>query len=169
MWFKLELDIFRSPSWPFVFERNCLVIQQMLQIALNMHERGSTASTCVKHKIVRGTSRCVISHAIEMMLSHTIQQQQRRWQQQHKSAIPPLQHPSALFGAKTSERFQNTRQIKTTPPVYHMQSCKKEMDMGRKRNKIKTGTLCKITHSALLNQCNWPEGEFRLLSIISSN
>lgn len=66
--------------------------------------------------------RCVVSAALKVILSHTIQQQR---QQQHNSAIPPPQHPwgrFAHFGAKISGTFQNMRQIKNTPPVYHMQS-----------------------------------------------
>lgn len=83
--------------------------------------------------------RCVVSAALKVILSHKIQQQR---QQQHNSAIPPPQHPwgrFAHFGAKISGMFQNMRQIKNKPPVYHMQSWKQKwMREGKNRKKTKT-------------------------------
>lgn len=50
---------------------------------------------------------------------------------------PRIARGDLLFGAEISKMFQNTRQIKTTPPVYHMLSWKKK-EMGKSREKKQT-------------------------------
>lgn len=137
IWFNLEVDIFRSTWWTPVIEKKCPVIQQTLQTALHMQTKGSMGSTWARYgKSALELKRRVVSAGLKVILSHMIQQQR---EQQHNSAIPPPHHPwgrFAHFGAKISGTFQNTRQMKNTSPVYHMQSWKQKwMREGKNKNR----------------------------------
>lgn len=72
-----------------------------------MQTKGSMGSTWARYvKSALELERCVLSAALKVILSHTIQQQR---QQQHNSAIPPPQHPwgrFAHFGAKIVSKHE---------------------------------------------------------------